>query len=169
MRGTVWLITWPRTARVSLIRVPMIRACLIVLCISISVIAWPASGASTGLAQTPATAVSTPGDSFVGELLAIVIPLVLIIAGLLILLRMVRRRYGLSGSDAPLSVLQILPVGPRERLVLVKSRGGRVFAIGVGAQSVTFVADFDNEDLETPPSTTSTAMPQSPANIDGHR
>jgi len=120
-------------------------------------------------AEAAAAPARTPSDSFVGELLAIVIPLVLIIAGLLFLLRLVRRRYGLSGTDAPLTVLQILPVGPRERVVLVKSRAGRVFAIGVGAQSVTFVTDLSNEDLESPNPAASLAAPHSRLNIDDHR
>jgi len=127
------------------------------------------STAMAAPATSPTAGHTTPSESFVGELLAIVIPLVLIIAGLVFLLRLVRRRYGLSGSDAPLSVLQILPVGPRERLVLVKSRAGRVFAIGVGAQSVTFVTDLDADDLEPPPTSATLAAPHSPANIDARR
>lgn len=118
--------------------------------------------AATAHATTPAPA---PSDSFVGELLAIMIPLVLIIAGLVFLLRVVRRRYGLSGGDAPLSVVQILPVGPRERLVLVKSRAGRVFAIGVGAQSVTFITDLDTEDLHSSATDADTGPSHSRANI----
>ncbi len=126
-----------------------------------------------GLAALPtwATAPSTVpgGDSFVGEMVAILLPLVFIIAGLLFLLRMLRRRYGLSGSDTPLSVLQILPVGPRERVVLVKSRAGRVFAIGVGAQSVTFITDLDIRDVA--PESTAAVVPAPPSvsNIDGDR
>ncbi|MDR6993170.1 flagellar biosynthetic protein FliO [Luteimonas sp. 3794] len=117
-----------------------------------------------------ATASSRPqSDSFIGELLAILIPLVLIIAGLVFLLRVVRRRYGLSGVDAPLSVLQILPVGPRERVVLVKSRAGRVFAIGVGAHSVTFITDLDMEDLGDPAAAASVATAHSMSNIAGNR
>lgn len=141
-----------------MIRVARLRSALIV----------PAALLATS-AQAAVTPARTPNDSFVGELLAILIPLVLIIAGLLFLLRLVRRRYGLSGSDAPLSVLQILPVGPRERVVLVKSRAGRVFAIGVGSQSVTFITDLDADDLEAPPSTASLAESHSLSNIDGDR
>ena len=89
-------------------------------------------------------------SSFAGELLAIVLPLAFIIAGLLVVLRLVRRRYGLTGSDAPLSILQILPLGPRERLVLVKARSGRVFTIGVAAQNVSFIRDLDPDDLASP-------------------
>lgn len=141
-----------------MIRVARFRSAFIVPAILLA--------ASAQAATPPAR---TPGDSFVGELLAIVIPLVLIIAGLLFLLRVVRRRYGLSGTDAPLTVLQILPVGPRERVVLVKSRAGRVFAIGVGTQSVTFITDLDTEDLEAPEPTASLAASHSPSNIDGDR
>jgi flagellar biogenesis protein FliO len=96
-------------------------------------------------AQADAAGATT--TSFVGELLAIVVPLALIIIALLVVLRLARRRFRLTGQDAPLSVLQILPVGPRERLVLVKARSGRVFAIGVGAQTVTFITDLDPEEV----------------------
>lgn len=95
----------------------------------------------------PEAAPAPVRDSFVGEMIAIVLPLVFIIAGLLLVLRLLRRRYGLAGRDTPLTVLQILPVGPRERVVLVQSRAGRVFAIGVGAQSVTFITDLESEDV----------------------
>lgn len=101
---------------------------------------------------TPAWAQQAPAEapastSFVTELLAIVVPLALIIIGLLVVLRLLRKRYGLTGQDAPLSILQILPVGPRERLVLVKARSGRVFTIGVAAQGVNFVTDLVAEDV----------------------
>lgn len=89
-------------------------------------------------------------SSLAGELMAIVLPLAFIIAGLVVVLRLVRRRYGLTGPDAPLSILQILPLGPRERLVLVKSRSGRVFTVGVAAQTVTFITDLEAEDVASP-------------------
>lgn len=111
---------------------------------------------------------TTPSESFVGEMLAIVIPLVLIIVGLLFLLRLVRRRYGLTGGDAPLSVQQILPLGPRERLVVVKSRAGRVFAVGVGGHTVTYVTDLDSDDLPSAPSAASVPAANSSANIGPH-
>jgi flagellar protein FliO/FliZ len=107
---------------------------------ALSLLAVPAAAAAQA-----ADAAAAP--SFAGELLAIVVPLALVVAALLVLLKLARRRFRLTGQDAPLSVLQILPVGPRERLVLVKSRSGRVFAIGVGAQTVTFITNFDPEEL----------------------
>lgn len=90
-------------------------------------------------------------SSLAGELLAIVLPLAFIIAGLLVVLRLVRKRYGLTGPDAPLSILQILPLGPRERLVLVKSRSGRVFTVGVAAQTVSYITELDAADVASPP------------------
>ena len=106
-----------------------------------------ASGNAMSAAAVPDAPVAT---SFAGELLAIVLPLAFIIAGLLVVLRLVRKRYGLTGPDAPLSILQILPLGPRERLVLVKSRSGRVFTVGVAAQNVNFITDLDPQDLAEP-------------------
>ncbi|WP_337243330.1 flagellar biosynthetic protein FliO [Luteimonas sp. gir] len=108
----------------------------------LAIACWPGWASAA-----PAAPAAPASDSFVGEMLAIVLPLVFIIAGLLLLLRLLRRRYGLSSGDTPLTVVQILPVGPRERLVVVRSRAGRSFAIGVGAQSVTFVTDLEADDL----------------------
>ena len=104
----------------------------------------PAAGATTG--ATPAATAAT-GPSYVWELLAILLPLAFIIVCLLVLLRLLRRRFGLAGPDAPLSVVQVLPVGPRERIVVVRSRAGRAFAIGVGAGAVTLVSTLDSDDL----------------------
>ena len=106
-----------------------------------------ASGTAMSAEAVPDAPVAS---SFAGELLAIVLPLAFIIVGLLVVLRLVRRRYGLTGPDAPLSILQILPLGPRERLVLVKSRSGRVFTVGVAAQNVSFITDLDAADIASP-------------------
>lgn len=106
-----------------------------------------ASGTAMSAEAVPDAPVAS---SFAVELLAIVLPLAFIIAGLLVVLRLVRRRYGLTGPDAPLSILQILPLGPRERLVLVKSRSGRVFTVGVAAQNVSFITDLDAADIASP-------------------
>lgn len=130
------------------------------------------AGLLAGHAQVHAAAApgTVPGnDSFIGEMVAIVLPLIFIIAGLVFILRLVRRKYGLSGSDTPLSVLQILPVGPRERVVLVKSRAGRVFAIGVGAQSVTFITDLDIRDVAPDSDSSPDSTVRLRANIDGDR
>ena len=107
-----------------------------------------------GLAAVAAPAQAPPQPeatlSVAGEVMGIVLPLALIIVVLLAVLYFVRRRFGLTGQDAPLSILQILPVGSRERIVLVKSRSGRLFTVGVGTQSVTFITNLEQSDIEPP-------------------
>ncbi|QOW20342.1 flagellar biosynthetic protein FliO [Lysobacter ciconiae] len=85
--------------------------------------------------------------SLVWDLVAVVVPLLLVIAGLVAVLFFARRRYRLTGRDAALSIVQVLPVGPRERVVVLRTRADRVFAIGVGAQSLTLIAELDAADV----------------------
>lgn len=122
------------------------------------------SACPLALAALPAHAQQAAQEAgsgtFFGELLSIVVPLVLIILVLVAALHLARRRYGMTGQDAPLSVVQILPLGPRERIVLIKSRSGRVFAVGVAAQAVTLITDLDPADLEA--HAAETGHPQAP-------
>lgn len=110
---------------------------------------------ATVRAQTAAEAAGS--GTFFGELVSILVPLVLIILVLLAGLHLARRRYGMTGQDAPLSVVQILPLGPRERIVLVRTRAGRVFAVGVAAQAVSLVTELDPADLAP------SAVPEAPS------
>src|SRR3546814_13712313 len=90
-------------------------------------------------------------DLIAGEVIGILLPLALVIIALVAVLNLVRRRFGLTGQAAPLSILQILPVGFRERIVVVKSRSGRVFAVGVGAKTVTLITTLEQSDFEPAP------------------
>jgi flagellar biogenesis protein FliO len=102
------------------------------------------------LAAQPAVtqaASAQPTTSVLGEVLAIVLPLLFIIGALVAVLIFARRRFGLTGQDAPLSIVQILPVGPRERIVLVRTRAGRVMAVGVAAHSLTLLARLEHDDV----------------------
>ncbi|MBP6216643.1 MAG: flagellar biosynthetic protein FliO [Luteimonas sp.] len=119
--------------------------------------AGDAFATADAIPATPATS-----GSYIWELMAILLPLAFIIICLLVLLRFLRRRFGLSGHDAPLSVVQVLPVGPRERIVVVRSRAGRAFAVGVSANAVTLVSELDSEDLAavaTEPDTGASSAP----------
>lgn len=102
---------------------------------------WP------GLVFAAQAATIQPAKSLLGEVLSIVLPVLFIIAALVAVLVFARRRFGLTGHDAPLSIVQILPVGPRERIVLVRTRAGRVLAVGVAAQSLTLLAQLDHDDV----------------------
>ena len=101
--------------------------------------------------------------SFFGEILSIVVPLAFIILVLFAALHFARRRYGAAAPDAALSVVQILPLGPRERIVLLRTRGGRLFAVGVTANSVRLVTDLDPADLAPgDPATGATVVADAP-------
>ena len=119
-----------------------------------------AGGALAAAGAVPAA--PAPAGSYLWELMAILLPLAFIIVCLLVLLRFLRRRFGLSGHDAPLSVVQVLPVGPRERIVVVRSRAGRAFAVGVSANAVTLVSMLDSEDLAATAAEPNTGAPPAP-------
>lgn len=112
------------------------RRILPAICIAWSGFAWAAA---------PAAAQAKP--SFIGELLAVVLPLAAVVVALFVVLHLARRRYGITGRDASLSIVQVLPVGPRERIVLVRTRAGRVFAVGVGAQSLSLITQLEPDDI----------------------
>ncbi|MCA0394682.1 MAG: flagellar biosynthetic protein FliO [Proteobacteria bacterium] len=111
----------------------------------------PTLAARAWATPAAATAPAAPAGAYFWELMAILLPLAFIIVCLLVLLRFLRRRFGLTGQDAPLSVVQVLPVGPRERIVVVRSRAGRAFAVGVSANAVTLVTPLDAADVATAP------------------
>jgi flagellar protein FliO/FliZ len=110
---------------------------------AIATIAW------AGFASAAAPAAAQAKPSFGGELLAIVLPLAAVIAAMLVVLYLARRRYGITGRNASLSIVQVLPVGPRERIVLVRTRAGRVFAVGVSAQSLNLITHLQPDDIAT--------------------
>lgn len=61
--------------------------------------------AAAGTAFAAAPEAAMPSPSYVRELLGILVPLAFMIVALLLVLRLLRRRYGMTGSGAHLSVL----------------------------------------------------------------
>lgn len=143
----------PVVSLLSTARQTLARACLALA----TVAGWLASAAVhattapvRGAAAATAAATPPAAGSLLGELVAILFPLALVVLLLLAILFGVRRRFGLSSRDAPVSVLQILPLGPRERMVLVKTRAGRVLALGVSGQSVAYLTELTAQDVAVP-------------------
>ncbi|HNR90886.1 MAG TPA: flagellar biosynthetic protein FliO [Dokdonella sp.] len=87
-----------------------------------------------------------------GTLLSMLVPLVLVVAAMFGALVLVRRRYGLTSSDGPMRIRQILAVGPRERLLIVEAEGRRL-VVGVTATTITRVAELDGDDERGRPTT----------------
>lgn len=119
---------------------------VVLACIPARVAAQTGLDATAGSARTAAPPAAVSG-SFLWDLVAVVVPLLLVIAGLFAVLYFARRRYKLTGRDAALSIVQVLPVGPRERVVVLRTRADRVFAIGVGPQSLNLIAELDAADI----------------------
>ncbi|MGY6518264.1 MAG: flagellar biosynthetic protein FliO [Lysobacteraceae bacterium] len=92
-----------------------------------------------------------PGDTtFVRELLGLLLPLAFVIVLLVVVLMLFRRRLvPRGGRNDLLRIEQVLPVGPRDRLVLVAAPGGRRLLVGIGAGSPRLVAELQGTDGET--------------------
>jgi len=129
----------------SAVRSGLARACLAFACCApwAAFAAAPAAPAAAPAAQ--AAAVQPPSLLF--EFAAIVLPVAVVLGGLVAVLYVLRKRHGLTARDAPLSVLQILPIGPRERIVVLRTRSGRALAVGVGGQSLSLIAELDPDDI----------------------
>ncbi|MGO1002561.1 flagellar biosynthetic protein FliO [Lysobacter sp. CA196] len=119
-----------------------------------------ALAAAPGAARVAAAPANVPEPpSFFLELLSIMLPVAVVLVGLVAVLYYLRKRHGLTARDNPLSVLQVLPVGPRERIVVLRTRSGRALAIGVGGQSMSLIAELDSADIAPLP--TATTIPES--------
>lgn len=105
------------------------------------------------VAAPVAAAAVQPTGSLIGEIAGVLLPVLFVIAGLVVVLVLARKRFGLTGKDTPLSIVQILPVGSRERIVLVRTRAGRVLAMGVASNAVTLLAELDEADVYIEPAT----------------
>nr|ABL59990.1 PhaA [Lysobacter enzymogenes] len=81
------------------------------------------------------------------EFVAIVLPVAVVLGGLVAVLYFLRKRHGLTARDAPLTVLQVLLIGPRERIVVLRTRSGRALAVGVAGQSLNLIAELDPADI----------------------
>lgn len=119
------------------------------------------ASASLPLPALSTTPAASGGTDVVGDVIAVLVPLLLVIGVLVAVLYHARRRYRLTGPGAALSVVQILPVGPRERVVVVRTRNDRYLAVGVGAQTLSLIAELDPRDVALDPPARSDGDPGS--------
>lgn len=79
-------------------------------------------------------------NSFVPSLIALLVVLVLVV----VTLQLLRRIQGQGGvrRSGPLAIHATLPLGPRERVMLVEA-AGRWLLIGVTASTVSTLAEYD--------------------------
>jgi flagellar protein FliO/FliZ len=99
-----------------------------------------------GLARAADADAASDGSG--ATLVALVVPLLVVVIALAALWWMARR-YGTRGSAAgPLRIVQVLGVGPRER-VLVVEHDSRRFLLGVTQSTISLLADLDAEHAAT--------------------
>lgn len=84
----------------------------------------------------PATAQAAEAD--VSAFSALWVPLLIVVALAALAWWLVRSRASLVQRDGPLRLIQIIPVGPRERLLLVELDGRRLL-IGATPQSISLI------------------------------
>ncbi|SDY85820.1 Flagellar biogenesis protein FliO [Lysobacter sp. yr284] len=123
-----------------------VRLCLAAAFAPLAALAQAAApAAKPAAAAAPAAAAQPPSLFF--EFVAILLPVAVVLGGLVAVLYFLRKRHGLTARDAPLSVLQILPIGPRERIVVLRTRSGRALAVGVAGHSLNLIAELDPADI----------------------
>jgi len=153
-----------------------VRLCLIAACAPLAALAQAAAPAAKPAAAAAPAAAAQPPSLFL-EFVAIVLPVAVVLGGLVAVLYFLRKRHGLTARDAPLSVLQVLPIGPRERIVVLRTRSGRALAVGVAGQSLNLIAELDPADIApaaaeqkvASATVAATAVPASPATSPAER
>ncbi|MGO1070902.1 flagellar biosynthetic protein FliO [Lysobacter sp. CA199] len=119
----------------------VVRCCAVLACAP-----WAALAAASAAAPAKPAAAAAPPSLFF-EFIAILLPVAVVLGGLVAVLLYLRKRHGLTAREAPLSILQILPIGPRERIVVLRTRSGRALAVGVGGQAINLIAELDPADI----------------------
>jgi len=99
-----------------------------------------------GLAR--AADADTASDGSGTTLIALIVPLFAVAIALAALWWMSRRYAARSGTAGPLRIVQVLGVGPRER-VLVVEHDSRRFLLGVTQSTISLLADLDAEHAAT--------------------
>lgn len=105
------------------------------------------SGAASAATDAEPASVSLPGGPGSGAVLEMVLGLGAVVALILVLAWAARRINVLPGQRAGMQVVAVLPLGQRERAVLVQV-GEQQLLLGVSAQQVTLLERFDQPVVE---------------------
>lgn len=97
--------------------------------------------AAVAVDPVPAPVSVTPG----GSVLGLIVPLLTVAFALAALWWIMRRNSGRSGAAGPLRIVQVLAVGPRERVIVV-DHASRRFMLGVTPSTISVLADLDGKD-----------------------
>lgn len=116
-----------------------------------SLLLWCTRVAVAADPEPAAMPVPPPG----GSILSLAVPLLAVAFALVALWWILRRGSGRNGAMGPVRIVQVLAVGPRERVVIV-DHDSRRFMLGVTPSAISMLADLDGKDAaKNPPSATS--------------
>jgi len=87
---------------------------------------------------------SAANESQESSIVALVVPLLAIVFGLAALWWMLRRQGGRGSGAGPLRIVQVVGVGPRER-VLVVDCDSRRLVLGITASTITLLTELATE------------------------
>jgi|GEM_PF-2266502 len=96
------------------------------------------------LQRVALAAENSADESSSTTIVALVVPLLAVVFALAALWWMLRRYNTRGGAAGPLRIVQVLAVGPRER-VLVVDHESRRFLLGVTSSTISLVADLGAE------------------------
>lgn len=96
-------------------------------------------------AAADATTAEPSGNN---ALIALVVPLLTVVFALAALWWMLRRYGGRNGSAGPARIVQVLAVGPRERVLVVECDSRR-FLLGITQSTISLLTELGAEDAAT--------------------
>lgn len=109
------------------------------------------SGSALAVAADPA--VEAPPSA---SLLSLVVPLLAVVFALAALWWMLRRHSGKGGSAGPARIVQVIAVGPRERILVIDHDSQRLM-LGVTQSKISLLADLGPKDAAKIPAITSSS------------
>lgn len=104
---------------------------------------WRTSVIVVALVLAPAACAQ--GEAPATSFLSLLLPLLAVLGTLLVALVWLNRSRGLYRGDGPLKIVQVLPVSPRERVVVLESRRG-LMVVGVASGRVSLLSTLDGVD-----------------------
>lgn len=103
-----------------------------------------------------ACATAAPAEPMPGaSLMEVVLPMLAVVFALAALWWAVRRQGGRSASAGPARIVQVMAVGPRERVLIVDHDTQR-FLLGVTPTAINLLARLDGKDAAKNPANAST-------------
>lgn len=91
------------------------------------------------------------------SLLGLIVPLLVVVFAVAALWWVLRRQGGRAGASGPARIVQVMAVGPRERILIIDHDTQRLM-LGVTPSAISFLANLDSKNAPKNPANAS-ALP----------